>query len=306
MQNRVLRMAYLCIHSNKLGIAKENPTRLVRTSVATGPLLLFLLNPLPLSPILTAICAQGAGLVKDKHILHLVSIRKSFGGLLVLADVDLGLGKREIVGLIGPNGAGKSTLFNVITAIHRPDAGDVFLNGQRITHRSPHHICRLGIARTFQLVKVFLSMTALENVLVGAIYGQRLGRKEARKMAMESLETVGLYEKREKLTAHLTLSDRRLLEVARTLASKPCVTLLDEPMAGLNPSEIGKMLRIINRVREERDMTILWVEHKIDAIFHLCDRVVVLDYGQKIAEGVPGVIAKDSKVIEAYLGESPA
>ena len=242
----------------------------------------------------------------NKAILHLENIRKSFGGLLVLADIDLSVEQGQIVGLIGPNGAGKSTLFNIITTIYKPDAGDIFLNQQRITGYPPHKICRLGISRTFQLVKTFLSMTALENVLVGSIYGNQLGNKHARSRAVEALDLVELGSKKNVITAHMTLSERRLLEVARALASMPLVTLLDEPMAGLNPSETAKMLQVINRAREERNVAILWVEHKVDAIFHLCDRVVVLDYGCKIAEGRPELIAKNPDVIEAYLGKSAA
>ena len=233
-------------------------------------------------------------------------IRKNFGGLLALDDVNLSLGKNEIVGILGPNGAGKSTLFNVISSIYKPDAGDVYLQGKRITGKSPHVLCRLGISRTFQLVKTFLSMTALENVMVGSVYGGGLRGKKAYKMSIEALELVQLADKKEMVTAHMTLSDRRLLEVARALASGPLVTLLDEPMAGLNPSEIMKMLQVINKAREEKNVSILWVEHKVEAIFHLCDRVVVLDYGRKIADGSPEEIAGNSTVIEAYLGKAPA
>ena len=239
---------------------------------------------------------------RNSPVFRMESVTKRFGGLNALSNVDLSIEEGEIVGLIGPNGAGKSTLFNVATSIYKPDLGDIYLGGKRITGKPTHHICRLGISRTFQLVKTFLSMTAFENVLVGAIYGNRLRGKEARKEAEASLDLVGLIGQRNIVTAHMTLSDRRLLEVARALASKPMVTLLDEPMAGLNPSEIINMLQIIEKARKERNVSILWVEHKVDAIFRLCDRVAVLDYGRKIGEGKPEEIAQNSEVIEAYLG----
>jgi branched-chain amino acid transport system ATP-binding protein len=239
----------------------------------------------------------------DNAVLKLENIFKSFGGLQVLQDIDLHLERQEIVGLIGPNGAGKSTLFNIITAIYKPTLGDVYLLGKRITGLAPHTICHLGIARTFQLIKAFLSMTAMESALVGATFGHAHGRKGARKRAFEALDMVGLAEKRDTVTTHMTLSDRRLLEVAMALASMPVVTLLDEPMAGLNPSETDKVLDLIKKVRDERKISILWVEHKVDAVFDICDRIIVLDYGIKIADGKPEEIAKDKRVIEAYFGE---
>ncbi len=239
-------------------------------------------------------------------IFRMENVTKRFGGLSALSDVSLDVGTREIVGLIGPNGAGKSTLFNVVTSIYKPDSGDIYLNGTRINGKPPHQVCRLGISRTFQLVKTFLGMTALENVMIGAVFGHRMRSRQARREALSVLELVGLEDKRDMITAHMTLSDRRLLEVARALASQPSITLLDEPMAGLNPSEIGAMLQVIERARADRNVAILWVEHKVEAVFSICDRVAVLEYGCKIGEGRPEEIVRNPRVIEAYLGKPSA
>lgn len=238
-------------------------------------------------------------------LLEVSNLSKHFGGLQVLQDVSFTLNEGEILGLIGPNGAGKSTLFNVMTGVYHPDAGEILFHGKSLVNLKPHQVCRRGIARTFQLVRVCPTMTVLENVLIGATYGtrERQGKKKALRDSLECLDILNLSELKDTVSAHLTYSDRRLIEIARAIAAKPSLALLDEPLAGLNPTETEKIMGVIQDIRKERGISILWIEHKMDAVFNICDRIIVLDYGKKIAEGPPNEIATDKKVVEAYLGE---
>jgi branched-chain amino acid transport system ATP-binding protein len=236
-------------------------------------------------------------------ILEVSHLSKRFGGLQVLEDVSFSLNEGEILGLIGPNGAGKSTLFNLITGVYQPNRGGIQFDSKSLVGLKPHRICRSGVARTFQLVRVCPTMTALQNVLVGAVYGRRGGRKGAMAEALESLSLLNLSDLRDVVTANLTFSDRRLIEIARAIAAHPRLALLDEPLAGLNPTETEKIMEVIRVIRRTRGISIIWIEHKMDAVFNLCDRIVVLDYGKKIAEGDPKEIATDKTVVEAYLGE---
>ena len=237
-------------------------------------------------------------------ILEVSDVSKSFGGLKVLQHASFGMAEGEILGLIGPNGAGKSTLFNLITGFYSPDSGDIIFMGETVVGLKPHQICRRGVTRTFQLVQVSSQMTALENVLVGAFYGRKgCKKRQAMKEALDCIELLGLTKVKDVRASSLTYSHRRLIEIARAVAARPRIVLLDEPLAGLNPAETEEIMRIINLIREKSSLSIIWIEHKMDAVFSLCKRIVVLDYGRKIAEGVPSEIAQNQKVVEAYLGE---
>ncbi len=239
-------------------------------------------------------------------LLEIKKLSKHFQGLAVLNDITLNLDLGEIVGLIGPNGAGKTTLFNVITGIYAPNSGLIRFGGKDLVGLKPHQICRNGIARTFQLVRIFPTMTVFDNALMGVIYGKPGSKKRAVNEALECLELLGLLEQKDVIAAHLNYSDRKLLEIVRALGARPSLVLLDEPLAGLNPSETRKIASIIKELREKRNISILWIEHKMDAILNTCGRIIVLDYGFKIAEGRPEEIVNNAKVIEAYLGEPDA
>lgn len=236
-------------------------------------------------------------------LLRLEGISKSFGGVTAVRGFDLEVTEGEILGLIGPNGSGKTTLFNVITGFFEPDAGHIFLDGHEITGLGPARVCRLGIARTFQLVRPFLHLNVLQNVAVARAYGREpaRSRRQAEREALALLETLGFEGRHDVLARNLTLVDRKRLELARALAARPRLLLLDELLAGLNPSEVLAGLDLIRRVRDG-GVTVVMVEHLVQAVFALCDRVTVMSAGEKIADGPPAAVAADQRVIDAYLG----
>jgi branched-chain amino acid transport system ATP-binding protein len=236
-------------------------------------------------------------------ILEGRGVTKYFGGLAAVNDVSFHIRPGEILGLIGPNGAGKTTLFNLIAGVYRPDRGTIRFGGQDIGGQPPNVVCKLGIARTFQITKPFLEMTVLENALVGAFFGHRQNRQmeEAKERAFGTLKRVGLVAKAEKRARSLNLVERKRLEVARALSTSPELLLLDEVVAGLNPKEALEMADFIGSLRKE-GITILMIEHVMRAIMGLSDRLIVLHYGKKLAEGTPVEISQNSEVIEAYLG----
>ena len=235
-------------------------------------------------------------------LLRLESASKRFGGLQANRDVSLAIEAGEIVGLIGPNGAGKTTLFNCITGYMHPDAGRIVFGGTDVTHTRPERICRLGVARTWQVVRAFGRMTGLDNVVCGAL--QRTGRvSEARARATELLEFTELRGRGDMPAATLTLADRKRLEIARALATRPRLLLLDEAMSGLTPIESAAAVKLVRRIHEELKVTICVVEHVMEVVMPLSHRVVVLDYGVKIADGPPEGVVRDEQVSRAYLGE---
>lgn len=236
-------------------------------------------------------------------LIEVRNVSKQFGGLAALTDVSFVLNKGEILGLIGPNGAGKTTMFNVINGFYPPTKGDVLLKGERVSNLKPHVLCKLGVARTFQVVKPLQRMSTLDNVIASAFIHTKT-KAQAEEISMEVLKFTNLYEDRNVISKSLPLGRRKRLEIARALATKPEIILLDESFAGLNPTEINEQIEIVNKIRTERGITILIIEHHMRVIMSISDRIVVLSYGQKIAEGAPLEIGRNPVVIEAYLGEA--
>ena len=238
-------------------------------------------------------------------MLEVKGATKRFGGLLAVSGVSFSVKEGEVVGLIGPNGAGKTTLLNLICGIYKPDSGNIHFLDNEITGLASNRICRFGISRTYQIPQPFEAMTALAGVAVGVLHGKKRSHMSLADAALEAsyyLEFVGLFAKRDTLARHLTLYELRMLELARALATTPRLLLLDEVMAGLNPGESSKALEMIWSAQEQFGITILWIEHIMKIIMNAAERIVVLQYGQKIAEGSPKEIAGNAKVIEAYLG----
>lgn len=249
---------------------------------------------------------------------HKLSI--SFGGLRAVSDFSIDLQQGELVGLIGPNGAGKTTVFNMLTGVYQPSSGSVSLNGVSLLNKAPHVITHLGIARTFQNIRLFKDMTVLENVMVSQhsragysfvnalLHLPSFHRKE-KAMRSEALEMLSIFHiegKQDELARNLPYGEQRKLEIVRALATKPALLLLDEPAAGMNPQETQDLMQLIRFVRDRFKLTILLIEHDMSLVMGICERILVLDYGQTIASGTPGEISKDPAVIRAYLGEEDA
>lgn len=238
-------------------------------------------------------------------LLEVKGVSKHFGGLVAVDDVTFQVDSGEILGLIGPNGAGKTTLFNVVCAFYRPSRGIIKFGGETISNLKPHQVCRKGIARTFQIPRYFHSMTALENVMIGSLFGRDTHEdlRRAREEAMGLMEFTGLSAKADMPAESLTSIDTRRLELVRALAAKPHLILLDEVMAGLNPLEVTEAMELIKKLRSDLGITVLMIEHVMQSVMGISDRVVVLCNGQLLTEGSPQDVCNNPAVIEAYLGE---
>lgn len=238
-----------------------------------------------------------------RTLLEAINLTKSFGGLVAVDGLNFNVKDREVVGIIGPNGSGKTTVLNLISGAFRPTAGSIQLAGQQISNKSAHHIARSGVARTFQLVRILPGLSVTDNVMAGAVFGRRrLWKKQALNHAESLLQRVGLEDKHSLPVSSLTYIDQKRVELARALAGDPQVLLLDEWLAGLNPSELQIGIALIQSLSEE-GRTIVLVEHVMDAIRTLCDRCIVMNSGQLLATGTPNAVLSDSDVIAAYLGE---